>query len=79
MERARNRFRIKIANYMMALTALGCLVMIYSGKKAAERGETVSKANLDWHREYNAKADKTEKDYASKFERMAKEGTEASK
>lgn len=79
MERARNRFRIKIANYMMGLTVVGCIIMIYSGKKAAERGETVSKANLDWHKEYNAKADKTEKDYASKFERMAQEGTDASK
>uniref|UniRef100_A0A336JZR8 CSON014439 protein n=1 Tax=Culicoides sonorensis TaxID=179676 RepID=A0A336JZR8_CULSO len=79
MERARNRMRIKIANYMMAATVVGCLIMVYSGKKAAERGESVSKQNLDWHKSYQAKADKTEKDYASKFEHMAREGAEAAK
>lgn len=79
MERARNRFRIKIANWMMAATAFGCILMIYSGKKAAERGESVSKYNLDWHKEYNAKAEKTEKDYATKFEKMAQQGADASK
>lgn len=41
---------------MMALTAVGCLIMIMSGKEAAERGETVQKMNLDWHKEYNEKS-----------------------
>lgn len=30
--------------------------MIWSGKKAAGRGESVQKANIEWHREYNEKA-----------------------
>lgn len=56
MEKARNRIRIRLANIMMALTAIGCVFMVISGKKAAERGETVQKQNLDWHKEYNEKA-----------------------
>lgn len=56
MERCRNQVRIKIANYMMLATAIGCVIMIVSGKRAQERGETVQKMNLDWHKEYNAKA-----------------------
>lgn len=53
MEKTRNKIRIRMANIMMLLTAVGCIVMVYSGKKAAERGETVQKMNLDWHKEYN--------------------------
>jgi Protein of unknown function (DUF1075) len=56
MERARNKIRIKLANIMMAVTAVGCLIMVFSGKKAQERGETVQKKNLEWHEEYNKKA-----------------------
>uniref|UniRef100_A0A182JP53 Uncharacterized protein n=1 Tax=Anopheles christyi TaxID=43041 RepID=A0A182JP53_9DIPT len=56
MERVRNQVRIKIANYMMIATAIGCIIMVISGKKAQERGESVSQMNLDWHKEYNEKA-----------------------
>ncbi|XP_055609394.1 UPF0389 protein CG9231 [Uranotaenia lowii] len=56
MERCRNQVRIKIANYMMVATALGCILMIISGKRALERGESVQKMNLDWHKEYNERA-----------------------
>jgi hypothetical protein len=56
MERARNRIRIKLANIMMFLTAVGCVLMVFSGKEAAERGESVAKMNLDWHAEYNEKS-----------------------
>jgi len=56
MEKARNRFRIRLANIMMAMTAIGCFIMVWSGKSAAERGETVQKMNLDWHAEYNEKS-----------------------
>lgn len=54
MERCRNRMRIKIANYMMLATALGCLSMVFLGKRAAERGETIGKLNLEWHKEMEA-------------------------
>lgn len=53
MEKSRNKIRIRMANVMMLLTAIGCIVMVWSGKKAAERGETVQKMNMDWHKEYN--------------------------
>lgn len=58
MERCRNQVRIKVANYMMLATIVGCIIMIISGKRAQERGDTVQKMNLDWHREYNEKARK---------------------
>lgn len=53
MEKARNKVRIRLANIMMLLTAIGCIVMVWSGKEAKERGESVQKSNLDWHKEYN--------------------------
>ncbi|XP_071439863.1 UPF0389 protein CG9231 [Hetaerina americana] len=52
MEKARNWARIKISTYLMIGTVLGCIVMIYSGKQAAARGESVTKANLEMHRRY---------------------------
>lgn len=51
VERARNRMRIRIANYMMLATAIGCIAMVYSGKRAAKRGESVTKDNIEWHRQ----------------------------
>ncbi|KAJ3664960.1 hypothetical protein Zmor_000488 [Zophobas morio] len=58
VERARNRMRIRIANYMMAATALACVVMVYFGKQAAQRGDSVAKQNLEWHRQVNEEAKK---------------------
>lgn len=60
MERARNKFRIKICNYMILATILGCIAMIVTGKKKAERGETVSKMNMDWHKKYNEETTKSQ-------------------
>ncbi|KAJ6641118.1 UPF0389 protein [Pseudolycoriella hygida] len=59
MERTRNKIRIKVANIMVCLTILGCIGAIYSGKKAAESGESVEKMNLDWHKKYNEDAAKS--------------------
>lgn len=36
---------------MMALTLVGCLVMVWSGKKARQRGETVERQNYLWHKQ----------------------------
>lgn len=61
LERARNKARIKINIWMCVATLFGCLGMIYSGKKARERGESVSKMNEDWHKKHNeAEGAKTE-------------------
>lgn len=49
MERSRNIMRIRIANIMMALTLFGCLMMVWSGKRARDRGESVEKQNILWH------------------------------
>ncbi|XP_017072436.1 UPF0389 protein CG9231 [Drosophila eugracilis] len=53
MERCRNKIRIRLANIMIALTAVGCAIMVYSGKQAAKRGESVTKMNLEWHKQFN--------------------------
>lgn len=64
LDKAKNKMRIKICNYMIVATLLACLAMVYSGKKAAESGQTVSKMNLDWHKEYKDKI--AEEDKAKK-------------
>lgn len=56
LDRARDRARVKACIYMSFATVLGCIIMIMSGKKAAKRGESVSKSNLEWHRDYNEAA-----------------------
>lgn len=53
MERCRNKIRIMVANIMIGLTVVGCGIMIYSGKQAAKRGESVTKQNLEWHNQFN--------------------------
>lgn len=70
MERARNRIRIRLANILMFLTFVGCVISVVTGKQAADRGETVQQRNLDWHKEYNQKS-KTEDEYAKKLESIA--------
>lgn len=58
MERARNRMRIKIANYMIAATFLGCIAMVYLGKQDAKEGKSVQKQNLEWHRKIKEEDEK---------------------
>lgn len=36
----------------MVLILVGCVIMIVSGKRARERGETIMQRNLDWHQKY---------------------------
>lgn len=57
MEKARNRIRIRVANIMMALTLVICLVMSISGKRAHQRGESILKENLEWHKSYKEESD----------------------
>uniref|UniRef100_A0A1L8DUS0 Protein with signal anchor n=1 Tax=Nyssomyia neivai TaxID=330878 RepID=A0A1L8DUS0_9DIPT len=63
MEKSRSKARIRISNYMIVATLVGCIIMVYSGKQAAERGDTVSKINRDWHA--NLKEQKREEDQAA--------------
>ncbi|XP_056633005.1 UPF0389 protein CG9231 isoform X1 [Diorhabda sublineata] len=59
MERCRNRMRIKIANYMMLATAIGCILMVYMGKKDAKKGITLSQQNREWHAQIKEEAEKS--------------------
>lgn len=45
---ARNKARIKLCNYMIVITLLGCLSAIIIGKKAAERGENLHQQREEW-------------------------------
>lgn len=56
MERCRNKMRIRLANVMIGLTIIGCAIMVYSGKQAAKRGDSVTKQNLEWHKQFNEAA-----------------------
>ncbi|XP_067010515.1 UPF0389 protein CG9231 [Anabrus simplex] len=58
MEKARNKIRIKVSNYMMLATVVASVAFVYSGKQAAKRGESVQKMNLDWHRQINGESSK---------------------
>lgn len=41
---------------MIVATIIGSILMIISGKRAAARGESVTKDNAEWHRKYNEEA-----------------------
>ena len=47
-----------------------------SGKKAQQRGESVAKTNLQWHKDYNEQANNSKKDYSTHFDKIAKAGAE---
>ncbi|XP_032782489.2 UPF0389 protein CG9231 [Daphnia magna] len=53
MEKARNIIRIRVNLSIIAICLVGALLAARSGKKAAERGETLTKHNLQWHKDYN--------------------------
>ncbi|CAH0725293.1 unnamed protein product, partial [Brenthis ino] len=59
IDRSRSEARIKLANILMVLTALGSIGAIFMGKAAVKRGESVHQMNLDWHKKY-------EEDYKKK-------------
>lgn len=61
LDRARDRFRVKMCIYMMIACIIISIVQIVRGKKAVERGESVVNTNLEWHRKYNETAGSTTK------------------
>lgn len=54
MEKARNIMRIRINLSIICVCLVGAIFAAKSGKKAAARGESLTKNNADWHKEYNA-------------------------
>ncbi|XP_028937267.1 protein FAM162A-like isoform X2 [Ornithorhynchus anatinus] len=47
LDAAKNKFRVKISYAMMALTVMGCVLMIIKGKQAARRHESLTSMNLE--------------------------------
>ncbi|KAK9507580.1 hypothetical protein O3M35_007406 [Rhynocoris fuscipes] len=58
IDKAKNIVRIKISNYMILATIVACIIFAIRGRRAAERGETISKMNLDWHKKIKEDAEK---------------------
>ncbi|XP_046648451.1 UPF0389 protein CG9231-like [Daphnia pulicaria] len=53
MEKSRNIMRIRINLSIICVCLIGALLAAKSGKKAVERGETLTKNNQQWHQQYN--------------------------
>lgn len=51
--KVRSIVRIKVANYTMLLVLIGCAIMVITGKRARDRGESITQRNLDWHKKYS--------------------------
>lgn len=51
---ARNRFRIRANLFMIGLTVLAAIVMIYTGKARARTGDSVEKRTMERHRQLRA-------------------------
>ncbi|XP_062984969.1 protein FAM162A [Elgaria multicarinata webbii] len=47
VDTARNKMRVKISYLMIALTILGCISMVISGKQAVGRHESLTTQNLE--------------------------------
>ncbi|XP_053151622.1 protein FAM162A isoform X2 [Hemicordylus capensis] len=47
IDAARNKMRVKISYGMIALTILGCVIMVISGKQAVKRHESLTSQNLE--------------------------------
>ncbi|XP_023225897.1 UPF0389 protein CG9231-like [Centruroides sculpturatus] len=53
MEKARSVSRVRINIIMCVVTGVVCILMIFAGKHAARRGESILQKNLDWHQMQN--------------------------
>ncbi|KAM6124901.1 protein FAM162B-like [Phoenicopterus ruber ruber] len=58
LDAARNSVRIKVCYIMIALTLLGCLVMVITGKEAAKRDHTLLKMNIEKKAKWRAEVEK---------------------
>ncbi|XP_029656578.1 UPF0389 protein CG9231-like [Octopus sinensis] len=53
INKAKDWSRVYVSLCMVAVTIVLCIIVMYSGRQAAKRGEGVSKTNMEWHRQYN--------------------------
>ncbi|NWW26039.1 F162B protein, partial [Falcunculus frontatus] len=55
---ARNIVRIKVCYIMIALTVLGCVTMIITGKEAAKKDQTLLRVNTEKKAKWRAEVEK---------------------
>ncbi|KFV58006.1 Protein FAM162B, partial [Tyto alba] len=58
LDAARNSVRIKVCYIMIALTLLGCLAMVITGKEAAKKDHTLLRANIEKKAKWKAEVEK---------------------
>uniref|UniRef100_A0A8C3N806 Uncharacterized protein n=1 Tax=Geospiza parvula TaxID=87175 RepID=A0A8C3N806_GEOPR len=58
LDSARNIARIKVCYIMIALTVLGCVTMIISGKEAAKKDQTLLRVNAEKKAKWRAEVEK---------------------
>ncbi|XP_009927184.2 protein FAM162B [Haliaeetus albicilla] len=58
LDAARNSIRIKVCYIMIALTLLGCLAMVITGKEAAKRDHTLLRMNMEKKAKWRAEVEK---------------------
>ncbi|NXL44906.1 F162B protein, partial [Podilymbus podiceps] len=58
LDAARNTVRIKVCYIMIALTLLGCLAMVITGKEAAKRDHTLLRMNIEKKAKWRAEVEK---------------------
>uniref|UniRef100_A0A8C0ASE1 F162B protein n=2 Tax=Buteo TaxID=30396 RepID=A0A8C0ASE1_9AVES len=58
LDAARNSIRIKVCYIMIALTLLGCLTMVITGKEAAKRDHTLLRMNMEKKAKWRAEVEK---------------------
>ncbi|XP_064594646.1 UPF0389 protein CG9231-like [Liolophura sinensis] len=56
MKKAKDVFRIRVNIWMGVWTVIGCIVMIYWGRKSAREGNSLEKENMLWHQQINEQA-----------------------
>lgn len=59
--KGKDKARIRYANWMILATILGCMSMVYLGKKEAAAGASVENQNEQWHKEVKAEYEKSQK------------------
>uniref|UniRef100_A0A8C3EVF9 Uncharacterized protein n=2 Tax=Corvus TaxID=30420 RepID=A0A8C3EVF9_CORMO len=55
---ARNIVRIKVCYIMIALTVLGCVTMIITGKEAVKKDQTLLRVNTEKKAKWRAEVEK---------------------
>nr|XP_025966912.1 protein FAM162B-like [Dromaius novaehollandiae] len=58
LDASRNSVRIKVCYIMIALTLLGCLAMVVSGKEAAKRDHTLLRMNTEKKAKWRAETER---------------------